>query len=155
LQLKFLTVLLSPTYRFSIKIVQIKWSVWKSLTVPRRSLNISWRIHLRNYNKKIRKTQKYSFSECLLRHDVVRVFVSFCIGFCTGHFVMVPLNLTYLHYLQHSLFKHLFNLYYKSVKRVGVMFHETQRINHIHCSCFKTKVLFFLLCHFQTFRFAF
>ena len=25
---------------------------------------------------------------------------------------MVPLNLTYLHYLQHSLFEHLFNLYY-------------------------------------------
>jgi len=29
-----------------------------------------------------------------------------------GHFVMVPLNLTYLHCLQHSLFEHLFNLYY-------------------------------------------
>jgi len=26
-----------------------------------------------------RKTQKYSFSKCLLRHDVVRVFVSFCV----------------------------------------------------------------------------
>ena len=25
---------------------------------------------------KIRKTQKYMFSKCLLRHDVVRVFVS-------------------------------------------------------------------------------
>jgi len=25
---------------------------------------------------------------------------------------MVPLNLTYLHCLQHSLFEHLFNLYY-------------------------------------------
>jgi len=32
--------------------------------------------------------------------------------FCTGHFVMVPLNLTYLHCLQHSFFEHLFNLYY-------------------------------------------
>ena len=31
----------------------------------------------------------------------------------TGHFVMVPLNLThmYLHCLQHSFFKHLFTLY--------------------------------------------
>jgi len=27
-------------------------------------------------------------------------------------FVMVPLNMTYLHCLQHSLFEHLFNLYY-------------------------------------------
>ena len=25
------------------------------------------------------KTQKYSFSKCLLRHDVVRVFVSFLV----------------------------------------------------------------------------
>ena len=30
---------------------------------------------------------------------------------CTGHFVMVPLNMTYLHCLQHSLFEHFFNLY--------------------------------------------
>ena len=35
-----------------------------------------------------------------------------CVSFCTGHFVMVPLNITYLHCLQHSLFEHLFNLYY-------------------------------------------
>jgi len=34
------------------------------------------------------------------------------VRFCTGHFVMLPLNLTYLHCLQHSLFEHLFNLYY-------------------------------------------
>jgi len=57
------------------------------------------------------------FSKCLLRHDVVRVFVSsLVLVFCTGHFVMVPLNMTYLHVhcLQHSLFEHLFNLYYNS-----------------------------------------
>ena len=34
-----------------------------------------------------------------------------CVSFCTGHFVLVPLNMTYLHCLQHSLFEHLFNLY--------------------------------------------
>jgi len=34
-----------------------------------------------------------------------------CVSFCTGHFVMVPLNMTYLHCLPHSLFEHLFNLY--------------------------------------------
>jgi len=34
-----------------------------------------------------------------------------CVSFCTGHFVMVPLNMTYLHCLQHSFFEHLFNLY--------------------------------------------
>jgi len=37
-----------------------------------------------------------------------------CASFCTGHFVMVPLNMTCLHCLQHSLFVHLFNLYYKT-----------------------------------------
>ena len=41
----------------------------------------------------------------------------FCIalrvGFCTGHFVMVPINFTYLHCLQHSFFEHLFNFYYE------------------------------------------
>ena len=35
-----------------------------------------------------------------------------CVSFYTGYFVMVPLNMTYLHCLQHSLFEHLFNLYY-------------------------------------------
>ena len=49
-------------------------------------------------------------SKCLLRHGVLRVFVSFCVSFCTGNFVMVPINLTYLHCFQHSLFEHLFNL---------------------------------------------
>ena len=34
-----------------------------------------------------------------------------CVGFCSGHFVMVPLNVTSLHCLQHSFFGHLFNLY--------------------------------------------
>jgi len=61
----------------------------------------------------LKKTQKHSFSKCLLRHEVLSFFcVVLFVSFCTGHFVMVPLNLTYLHCLQHSLFEHLFNLYY-------------------------------------------
>jgi len=38
-----------------------------------------------------------------------------CVSFCTGHFVMVPLNMTCLHCLQHSLFEHLFNFYYMAI----------------------------------------
>ena len=38
--------------------------------------------------------------------------VVLCVGFWTGNFVMVPLNLPYLHCLQHSLFEHLLNLYF-------------------------------------------
>ena len=33
-----------------------------------------------------------------------------CVCFCTGHFVMVPLNLTCQHCLTHSVFENLFNL---------------------------------------------
>jgi len=36
----------------------------------------------------------------------------FTYNILTGHFVMVLLNLTYLHCLQHFLFEHLFNLYF-------------------------------------------
>jgi len=32
-----------------------------------------------------------------------------CVCFCTGLFVMVPLNMTCLHCLQHSFFEHLVN----------------------------------------------
>jgi len=65
----------------------------------------------RKEKKKNPKNTKYSLSKCLLRHDVVRVFcVVPCVSFCTGYFVMVPLNMTYLHCLQNSLFEHLFNL---------------------------------------------
>jgi len=56
--------------------------------------------------RKIRKTQKkqmYVASWCCMCFCVV-----LCVSFCTGHFVMVPLNLTYLH----CLFEHLFHLYY-------------------------------------------
>jgi len=45
--------------------------------------------------------------------------------FCTGHFVMAPLNLTYLHCLQHSLFEHLFNLYLKRVHALFKCSHTT------------------------------
>jgi len=45
-----------------------------------------------------------------LRLGVLRVFLLFCVGFCTGHFVMVPVNLTYLNCLQLSYIEHLFNL---------------------------------------------
>jgi len=40
-----------------------------------------------------------------------------CVGFCTVHFVMAPLNLTCLHCLQHSFFEHYFNLYYITIYR--------------------------------------
>ena len=38
-------------------------------------------------------------------------FAVLCVCFCTGRFVMVFLNLTYLHCLQHSFFEHHLNLY--------------------------------------------
>jgi len=56
----------------------------------------------------------------MMRHDVVGVFVSFCVSFCTGHFVMVPLNLTYLHCLQHSFYEHFFILYCNSSNKLMI-----------------------------------
>jgi len=43
--------------------------------------------------------------------DIKTVASRNIIGSVISHFVMVPLNMTYLHCLQHSLFEHLFNLY--------------------------------------------
>jgi len=41
------------------------------------------------------------------------VFCAFlCVCFCTGHFVMVPVNLTCLHFYNICFVIHLFNLYY-------------------------------------------
>jgi len=54
----------------------------------------------------------------LLQHDNAMVYTCKVAmdavernGYEGRHFVMVPLNMTYLHCLQHSLFEHLFNLY--------------------------------------------
>jgi len=38
-----------------------------------------------------------------------------------GHFVMVPLNLTYLHFLQHYFFEHLFILIYLTAINVDTV----------------------------------
>jgi len=51
-------------------------------------------------------------SKCLLNIGVLGVFVLFCCLFCTGHFVIIPLNMACLHCLQHCFFEHLFNLYF-------------------------------------------
>jgi len=57
-------------------------------------------------------------------------FVLFCVPYCTGHFNMVPLNLTCVHCLQHSFFEHLFILYL--IKYVGNIMCEfrMQMYNH-------------------------
>jgi len=62
-----------------------------------------WIVHLRNYKLK---------RKCCVMVLYVLFFVVLCVSFCTGHFVMVPLNLTYRHCLQHFFFEHLFNLFY-------------------------------------------
>jgi len=63
------------------------------------------------------QTQKYSVFLNVCCAMMVYVFcIVLCVSFCTGHFVMVPLNLIYLHCLQYSLFEHLFNLYFHKRK---------------------------------------
>ena len=65
---------------------------------------------IENKNQKNRKTQKIVISLCLLRRCLLRVlWCSVC--FCTGHFVMVPINLICPHCLQHFFFDYLLHLY--------------------------------------------
>jgi len=51
----------------------------------------------------------------MLRHGVLRVML---VSFCTGHFVMVLLNLTYLHCLQ-PFFLNIFSIYIKKAYTIG------------------------------------
>jgi len=71
------------------------------------------KLYIKKKIKKIRKTQKYRFF--FLMYVASWCCTCFCVvlwvSFCTGNFVMVPLNMTYLHCLQHSFFEHPFNLY--------------------------------------------
>ena len=63
---------------------------------------------MENKNQKNRKTQKIVISLCLLRYCLLRVlWCSVCL--CTAHFVVVPINLTCPHCLQHSL--NIFSIY--------------------------------------------
>ena len=64
-------------------------------------------------------------SKCMLRLGVLRdVCVVMCVGFCKGHFLKVPLNLTHLHCLQHSLIEHLLNLYCNLLFDQGITAHN-------------------------------
>jgi len=80
--------------------------------------------------------------------------VVLCVSFCTGHFVMVLLNLTYLHCLQHSLFEHLFNLYFTVFTSIcevnGIFVIQVQtttkqfdcelQANYIPCALFNNNI---------------
>jgi len=70
-------------------------------------------LKIENKKQKNRKTQKIVISLCLLRPCLLRV-LWWSVCFCTGHFVMVPINLTCPHCLQHFFFEHPLHLYYSS-----------------------------------------
>jgi len=55
-------------------------------------------------------------AERLLRVSVLRFCAVLCFCFCTGHFIIVRLNLTCPHCLQHSFFEHIFHFYYDTNK---------------------------------------
>jgi len=52
------------------------------------------------------------FFKCLLRHGVVRVFVSLCLLVLYGPFCHGALKLDISSLFTNSFFEHLFNLYY-------------------------------------------
>jgi len=57
---------------------------------------------------------------------VYSVLCDFCV-FCTGHFAMVPTNLTCPHCLQHFFFEHLFHLYVQMPVLTNVTAYATRR----------------------------
>jgi len=59
---------------------------------------------------------------------MLHAVVSVCLWM--GRFVMVPFNLTWLHFLQHIFFDHLFNLYLYSV--VILLFKPAPEVRTIH-----------------------
>ena len=71
-------------------------------------------------------------------------------SFCTGHFVMEPLNLTYLHFcLQHSLFEHLFNFILYLLKmirynykiRLRICMHNKTKTKHFKWICSQNGII--------------
>jgi len=98
--------------RYSLTI-QIK-VIGRTKAVTRHFLQKSFK----NINKKESEKRKHTINILLFFLNVccslgvlrVRLCCSVCWVF-SGHFFMVPLNLTYLHCLQHSFFEHLFLLY--------------------------------------------
>ena len=72
----------------------------------RQGASVVWHHSLPLINS-FNKTEAAVFS-CRLCFLRAFPFISF---FCTGHFVMVPINLTCQHCLQHFFFVHLFHLY--------------------------------------------
>jgi len=104
---------------FTIHTCEVCYS-GKQVLIPNEShllyLNFLGKI-IKKYKDKRRKIKKTKKTHFFLNACFVLVFYVFfcvvlCFGICTGHLVMVHLNLTYLHCLQHYLFKHIFNLYY-------------------------------------------
>ena len=86
-----------------------------------------------------------------------------CVIFYTGHFVMVPLNMTYLHRLQHSLFEHLFNLYYIGVTNIDIVKHCLSHEHDLYWAvpsqfifyCFGPTAILLSKCWRRTSRYVF
>ena len=70
------------------------------------------------------------FWMCLLRLGILRVLVLFCYALCVC-FVMVPLNLTYLHCLQYFFFEHLFNLYWIQRLEASILWYFKMSHNNL------------------------
>ena len=82
--------------------------------------------------------------------------MSFClfravlnVCFCTGHFVMVLLNLTCLHFLQHSFFKHLFKLCFHILTKLNLPWKQIfgnifLRLFKYRCTCI--DILSIIIC---------
>ena len=98
---------------------------------------------IENKKQKNRKTQKIVISLCLLRPCLLRVlWCSVC--FCMGHFVMVPINLTCPHCLQHFFFEHLLHLYFLTATVVIWHLHWNHSFVSLWAQRFSLKCVLFM-----------
>ena len=85
-------------------------------------------INTKKEKKKNQKNTKNSFLSMSVAYWWSMCFCAvLCVCLCAGHIVIVPLNLTCLHCLQHSFFEHLFNLYFHD----NQFFKRTDYIKHV------------------------
>ena len=95
-------------------------------TYALKLLRVFWRLFHVQVSKSFKYKYKQHKKQLILNFCYFLLFCVFCAVlsvwvFCTGHFDMVPLNLTFVYWLQHFiLFEHLFILYGFKCKKINL-----------------------------------
>jgi len=99
---------------------QHQYDIFVSWTVT------TWQVQLISWWKPVHNGRK-----CASCKNIISMWKLHIDCFQHCHFVMVPLNMTYLHCLQHSLFEHLFNLYCQNPFKNCIFIYK-RTINYVY-----------------------